>query len=73
MYAQLKEKYPNNFLLKICIDEYEKYLKYYMTYGMYRYKLDMDVISSIIKIFYNLKEDMDTVFLILKLYYVRLC
>ena len=29
-YEQLKEEYPNNVLLKICIDEYEKYLKDYM-------------------------------------------
>ena len=58
-YDQLKEEYPNNVLLKICVDEYEKYLRDYMSYGLYRYKLDMDIISDIIKKFLNLPEDMD--------------
>ena len=58
-YQQLKEEYPNNILLKICIDEYEKHLMDYMDYGLYRCKLDMNVISDIIKIFLNLPEDMD--------------
>jgi hypothetical protein len=59
-YEQLKEEYPKNVLLKICVDEYEKHLRDYMSYGLYRYKLDMDVISNIIKLFLNLPEDMDT-------------
>ena len=59
-YEYLKEEYPNNVLLKICIDEYEKHLMDYMEYGVYRYKLNMNVISEIIKKFLNLPEDMDT-------------
>jgi hypothetical protein len=58
-YDQLKDSYPNNALLKICIDKYELYLQYYMNTGKYIYKLDMDVISAIIRSYLN--ENMDTV------------
>ena len=57
-YDQLKDSHPSNIILKICVDMYELCLREYMITGIYRYKLDMDVISSIIKRFISIEEDM---------------
>ena len=59
-YQKLHEKYPNNIMLQICIDNYESYLKYYMDTGNYKYKIYMNIISSQLELFIRIEEVMET-------------
>ena len=52
-YQKLHIKYPGDVMLQICVERYEAYLEAYMHTGNYKFKANMNNLTSMLELFIN--------------------